>query len=94
MDKAVFVSFASADESPVRAVCDTLEREGISCWIARRDIDSGANWVRSIIEAIDNCKGVVLMLSAAANESIHVANEVSSALLASARSSTSCESKT
>src|ERR1022692_3119519 len=76
MKKALFVSFASVDDPAVQTVCATLERDGISCWNARRDVAPGANWGRSIIEAIDDCPAMLLMLSTAANESVHVANEV------------------
>ena len=38
-----FISYASADSSTANAVCSALEREGVKCWIAPRDVPLGAN---------------------------------------------------
>jgi hypothetical protein len=34
----VFISYASTDKAAADSICDTLERGGITCWIAPRDV--------------------------------------------------------
>lgn len=53
-----------------------LEQAGIACWIAPRDVPPGQNYDEAIVDAIDAATIVVLMLSHAANESVHVHHEV------------------
>ena len=77
----VFISYSSdPDQSAAEEFTATLERAGIPCWIASRDIGPGENYAASIINAIENCKVMILLLSAAANRSPHVANEIERAV--------------
>jgi hypothetical protein len=39
--RAVFISYASPDSVVADAVCLALEREGVTCWIAPRDVVPG-----------------------------------------------------
>jgi hypothetical protein len=39
-----FISYASADSATASAVCAALEREGVKCWIAPRDVAPGGLW--------------------------------------------------
>src|SRR5688572_25696121 len=48
----VFVSHSAKDKAKADAVCDALEKGGVRCWIAPRDILPGANWATSILKAI------------------------------------------
>lgn len=57
-----------------------LENGGIQCWLAPRDVPPGANWGQAIVEAIDACTAMILLLSQSSNESVHVANEVERAV--------------
>jgi len=48
----VFISYAAEDKATADAVCDTLEAEGIRCWIAPRDVLPGMGYAEAIIEAV------------------------------------------
>ncbi len=80
MSYEIFISYAHPDKSIADAVCATLEQQGIRCWIAPRDIEPGADWGLSIIEAIKSCRAIVLVFSAAANSSPQILREVERAI--------------
>jgi hypothetical protein len=75
----VFISYAEEDKSAADTACTTLESEGISCWIAPRDIRPGAKWEQAIMDAISASRVMVLVFSEDANRSDHVQREVGSA---------------
>lgn len=72
----VFVSHASPDIALATNVCEALERTGITCWIAPRDVTPGAFYADEIVHAIDATKALVLILSQNAADSQHVLREV------------------
>ena len=37
----VFISYASQDKAVAEAVCQALEKAGVACWIAPRDVVPG-----------------------------------------------------
>jgi len=76
----IFVSHSNKDKIVADAVVAHLEREGIRCWCAPRDILSGASWASSIIQAINGCKAMVVVFSANANQSDHIHREVERAV--------------
>ena len=53
-----------------------LESRGIRCWIAPRDILPGADWVESIVDALEESRIFVVVLSADSNNSPQVIREV------------------
>jgi len=71
-----FISYASADGAIANAVCAALEREGVKCWIAPRDVAPGEFYAANIVHAIDATQVVVLVLSQHAADSAHVLREV------------------
>ena len=76
----VFISHSNKDHAQAMALCSMLEHQGISCWIAPRDINPGASWASTIIEAISHCDIMVLLFSEHANASRQVLREVERAL--------------
>jgi TolB-like protein len=72
----VFVSYASQDEAVANSIVENLERHGCKCWIAPRDVKPGAQYADAIVRAINEAKALVLVLSAGALGSAHVAREV------------------
>ena len=72
----VFISYASQDDATANAVVHVLERHGINCWIAPRDVAPGALYADEIINAINRTQVVVLVLSESAIASPHVRKEV------------------
>lgn len=72
----VFISYASADKVVADSICTALERAGVACWIAPRDVTPGNVYSEAIVHAIDAVKVVVLVLSQNAAVSPHVLREV------------------
>jgi hypothetical protein len=75
----VFISYPHQEKTTADAVCAKLEAESIRCWIAPRDIAPSAEWAGAIVEAIDQCRLMVLIFSAHANRSKQVRREVQQA---------------
>ncbi len=76
----VFLSYSSKDKPVADATCAVLERRGIRCWMAPRDIVPGADWGESIIDAIHGARVFVLVFSNNANESVQIKREVERAI--------------
>lgn len=76
----VFISYSSKDKPTADAVCATLERTGLRCWIAPRDILPGEDWGASIIDAINGSKAMVLVYSRHANDSPQIRREIERAV--------------
>ncbi len=72
----VFVSYASQDTAVANAIVEALERNGLRCWIAPRDVRAGAQYADAIVRAISGAKVLVLVLSANAIASSHVGKEI------------------
>jgi TolB-like protein/Flp pilus assembly protein TadD len=72
----VFVSYASQDAGIADTVVKNLERQGITCWIAPRDVTPGSQYADEIVGAINGAKILVLVLSQHAIESPHVGKEI------------------
>ena len=80
MRKEVFISYKSEEYSDALWVKESLEKEGISCWMAPMDIAGGSSYASEIPTAIKNCKVFVLILSKAAQESKWVPRELDQAI--------------
>src|SRR5579862_7919712 len=76
----VFISYASGDKPVADAVCATLESHGIRCWIAPRDVVPGMHYGEAIIDAIHECRIMVLVFSSKANLSPHIPKEIERAV--------------
>src|SRR5262245_17824148 len=76
----VYISYSHIAESTADAACAALEAAGVRVWIAPRDIVPGREWGAALIEAIDNCRMMVLIFSASANESPQIRREVERAV--------------
>src|SRR6266404_3608272 len=72
----VFISYASQDATVTAALVEALERRGLKCWIAPRDVRAGALCADAIVRAISGAKAFVLVLSGSAIASSHVAKEI------------------
>ena len=78
--KEVFISYSTKDAASAEAVRNVLEKNGLSCWMAPRDIPGGSNYTKEIPVAIRNCKVFVLILSENAQKSHWVLKELDSAV--------------
>jgi TolB-like protein/cytochrome c-type biogenesis protein CcmH/NrfG len=73
---AAFISYASQDTAVAHAIVEALERNGVRCWVAPRDVTPGTSYAGEIIHAIDAARVSVLILSKDAAASPHVLREV------------------
>jgi TolB-like protein/tetratricopeptide (TPR) repeat protein len=73
---SIFISHASQDEPVATAVCKALEDAGLRCWIAPRDVRAGDFYADAIVQAINSCPVLVVILSGNAIDSAHVLREV------------------
>jgi hypothetical protein len=77
----VFISYASNDFARAAALCDALEAQGVACWIAPRDIGRELlPYTEAITKALGRVRAVVVVLSAMANQSVHIPRELDLAL--------------
>lgn len=76
MLKQVFISHSSKDHSRAVEICEELEKNGISCWIAPRNAIGGMPYAEEIVHAIRECKVVLLIASFFINSSEQIMNEI------------------
>ncbi len=72
----VFISYASRDVVVAEKLCAALETASLPCWIAPRDVLAGESYAAAIVQAINSCRMMVLVLSENSIESPHVLREV------------------
>ncbi|MFQ5517683.1 MAG: toll/interleukin-1 receptor domain-containing protein [Acidimicrobiia bacterium] len=76
----VFLCHASEDRATAEAIVAALENAGVGCWIAPRDVAPGTDYAQAIIAGLSSSRMLVLVLSAASNDSPHVRREVERAV--------------
>jgi TolB-like protein/Flp pilus assembly protein TadD len=72
----VFISYASTDFAVANRVCEFLESQGVACWIAPRNVRPGDLYADAIVQGINACRLLVVILSPSAAASSHVLREV------------------
>jgi hypothetical protein len=80
MARDVFISYSQPDYNCATELVSRVEGEGISCWIAPRDIAPSTDWAAEIIEAISGARVMILVFSASSNDSPQVRREVERAV--------------
>ncbi|MBQ6100448.1 MAG: toll/interleukin-1 receptor domain-containing protein [Methanobrevibacter sp.] len=76
MSQDVFISYSTKDSAIAEKICYALEQNGLTCWIAPRNISSGKSYIDEISKAIKTTKIVVLVFSKNSQESKYVNNEI------------------
>jgi hypothetical protein len=76
MPDEVFISYARSDREKVMPVVDILPGTGISVWVDEAKTDAATLWSEEIVDAINNCKAMVVMLSQSSTGSDSIVNEV------------------
>ncbi len=71
----IFVSYRSEDKDAAERICSGLERAGVPCWIAPRDIPAGSEWATAIVEAIQSCRAFVMVLSSNSKNAKQISRE-------------------
>jgi TolB-like protein/Flp pilus assembly protein TadD len=72
----VFVSYASQDVALADTIVNELERHGVSCWIAPRNVTPGEFYADSIVRALNAARVFVLLLTEHSASSQHVLREI------------------
>lgn len=76
----VFISYSHEDKPVADGACAVLERYGVRCWIAPRDVTPGISYGESIMDAIVGARLMVLVFSENANKSPQVEREIERAV--------------
>ena len=85
MSSDVFVSYSSQDHAQVSKIIQRLRKAGVSVWMDEGGIDAATLWSEAIVEAINDCKVLIMMVSKHSTDSANVVKEV---MLASESSKT------
>ena len=72
----IFICHASEDRALAHSLVAGLEKNGITCWVAPRDVMPGADYAQAIVAGISGAKALVLVYSSSSNVSPHVSREV------------------
>ncbi len=72
----VMVSYSSHDRAQVMQFVQRLRAAGVAAWIDQGGIDGAQKWGEEIVNAIDACKTVILMISATSMQSENINKEV------------------
>ncbi len=77
----LFISKSTKDDALALSLVQKLERNGISCWIANNNLHTkpGENYAGDIVDAIEESRAFLLILSKYSNKSAHCVNEVTTA---------------
>lgn len=80
MAQPVFISHSSVDKETADQVCEAIEERGVNCWIAPRNVPPGARYGEAILQALEDCSAMVLVVSEHSNASEQVMNEIERAV--------------
>ena len=80
MAREIFVSYSQPDHDCAMELVARVEKEGVSCWIAPRDIAPSSDWAAEIMDAISSARVMILVFSAGSNQSPQVRREVERAV--------------
>jgi hypothetical protein len=75
-DFFLFVSHVTEDRIAASQIVDELERRGVRCWIAPRDVRPGGTFDDDIADAIESCRAMLLIFSSRCNESEYIRREI------------------
>jgi adenylate cyclase len=73
----IFISYSSKDRDKAEQLTELLASAGLSVWIDKQGIQAATSWSEEIVDAIDNCRTFILMLSSSSVASHNVVKEVS-----------------
>jgi adenylate cyclase len=73
----IFISYSSKDRAQADQLSELLRSAGLSVWIDQDGIEVATSWSREIVQAINDCKAFVVLLSPSSLGSHNVMKEVS-----------------
>ena len=72
----LFVSHVAEDRKPAMQIVQKLERRGIECWVAPRNIQPGKPYDDEIVGAIEACRAMLLIFSNGCNGNDYIRREL------------------
>lgn len=79
--KSTFISYSTKNKEVAFQIVEELEKRGLKCYIAPRDITPGKDYACEIIDAIKSQDMVTLIFTKESNISGYVLREINSAVL-------------
>ena len=76
MSTEVFVSYSNQDYERVMPLVGRLRDAGVAVWVDEGSIDAATLWSESIVEAIAECRVLIMMVSSYSTDSHNVVKEV------------------
>ncbi|MDB4635212.1 TIR domain-containing protein [bacterium] len=76
MSSEVFISYSSQDRDRIIPVVQYLRNSGISVWVDEGNIHAADLWSEQIVQAIADCRVMVVMMSGNSTDSHNVVKEV------------------
>ena len=73
----IFISYSRKDSEQALSLAERLRAEGMSVWIDQQGIEAAKSWSKEIVQAIDECSVVLVLVSVHSVASVNVAREVS-----------------
>ena len=72
----VFINYSTKDQPMPDEICETLENNGIKCWIAPRDFKQGKDINSETVRAVKNTKMMILIFSNSSKRGKYVQNDL------------------
>lgn len=76
----VYLCYTEGDEALTQGLCEYFQTKGTPCWFAKRDMTPSMVWPRCLLEAIEACSSVVIVLTDRANRTAALRPELEEAL--------------
>lgn len=73
---SIFLSYSTIDSKAAVSIRDHIERDGIRCFFAERDIPAQSYWEVNLRNQIRSCQLFLLLFSPASRDSVEVQKEV------------------
>lgn len=73
----IFISYSSRDREQATVLAEMLTSAGLSCWIDQHGIGAATSWSKEIVDAIDECTALLVLLSPSSVASVNVVKEIS-----------------
>ncbi len=73
----VFISYSRKDAEQALQLSELLASAGLSVWLDNQSLTPATSWSREIVQAINECRVMIVLLSAASTQSHNVIKEVS-----------------
>jgi adenylate cyclase len=73
----IFISYSSKDREQADLLTELLASAGLSVWIDKSALNAASSWSKEIVQAINECRVFVVLLSPSSLESHNVIKEVS-----------------